>query len=65
MGEMLIGEPMKCGIGQGEKCCVFLVSSPNGFECVRDTLMGKACFFRNNMKAKRAPIQPFPECQLK
>ena len=24
-----------CKIGQGEKCCAFLVVGPGGFECVR------------------------------
>lgn len=24
-----------CKLGQGEKCCAFLVTSPTGFECIR------------------------------
>lgn len=24
-----------CKLGQGEKCCAFLVSGPEGFECIR------------------------------
>ena len=24
-----------CRIGQGEKCCAFLVTAPTGFECIR------------------------------
>ncbi len=24
-----------CRLGQGEKCCAFLVMSPTGFECIR------------------------------
>jgi len=24
-----------CRIGQGEKCCAFLVMAPGGFECIR------------------------------
>ena len=24
-----------CKLGQGEKCCAFLVMAPTGFECIR------------------------------
>ena len=24
-----------CKLGQGEKCCAFLVMAPSGFECIR------------------------------
>jgi len=24
-----------CRLGQGDKCCAFLVMSPDGFECIR------------------------------
>lgn len=33
----LTGEEPKsiCRLGQGEKCCAFLVVAPKGFECIR------------------------------
>lgn len=54
----------KCGAGQGERCCVFLVLDEKSFCCMRDTEMGGFLFSRN-MGARRAPIVPYPECQLK
>lgn len=33
----LTGDEVKeiCRLGQGEKCCAFLVAGGNGFECIR------------------------------
>lgn len=36
-----------CRIGQGEKCCAFLVMAPGGFECIRMSYpMNSAIFAR-------------------
>lgn len=45
-----------CKLGQGEKCCAFLVCSPTGFECIRmDYPTNSTIFTRlenGTMKAK-------------
>ncbi|MDE1970284.1 MAG: hypothetical protein KGI50_01775 [Patescibacteria group bacterium] len=64
MGEFLVPNPQRCGIGKKEKCCIFLVLASQGFQCARDTPLGRVLFFRNDMSAKRAPVKPYPECQL-
>ena len=65
INRMKIEDPKKCGIGQGEKCCVFITFGPDGFECQKDGPMSRFLFSRQDMSAKRTPIQSYPDCQLK
>ena len=59
-------DPQKCGAGQGEKCCMFLVfDTANGFECQRfGHMRNKLIFRKESLTAKREPTELFPDCQL-
>jgi hypothetical protein len=62
--ENAVADKDKCGSGEGEKACIFLVySSSKGFECQRFGLLRNDLIFRN-MRAKRHPVEMFPNCQL-
>ena len=54
-------DPVKCGAGRGADCCIFLTTSPNGFECQRFSHMRNILIFKK-MSAERNPTEPFPEC---
>jgi len=61
-----IEEPDKCGMGQGPRCCVYLMFDGEGFECGRDTPFApqiEAQHRAGTMSAKRRPMGPFPGCQ--
>jgi len=54
-------DPIKCGAGRGEECCIFLTAGSKGFECerfgsLRDMLISRT------MNAKRNPEEPYPQC---
>ena len=39
---ILIDDPKStCKLGQGSKCCAFLVCGAHGFECIKSTAMSK------------------------
>ena len=54
----------KCGAGQGENCCIFLVIGETGPECERFGSLRTSLIFKEGMVAKREPAQLFPNCQL-
>ena len=54
---------VRCGAGQGDKCCIFLVIGSVGPECQRYGLLRHALIFKK-MNAKRHPAAPFPKCFL-
>ncbi|MBI2624777.1 MAG: hypothetical protein HYW70_00335 [Candidatus Nealsonbacteria bacterium] len=57
---------MKCGAGQGKKCCIFLVVGSSGPECQRFGDMRLDIIFRKDkMTAQREPTKLYPNCQLK
>lgn len=45
-----------CRVGQGEKCCAFLVMTPDGFECIRMSYPARDAIFsrleKGTMNAK-------------
>ena len=56
----------KCGGEKGKEACIFLIPGKKGFECqrfgpMRDNLLA----LRKSMKAKREPLELYPNCQLK
>lgn len=64
---LTIENPKDCGLGEGEKCCAFLVMGA-GFQCGRTdeglamTILSR--LFDGTMNAKYNPgLVPFPECQ--
>lgn len=61
--EEAIPEPVKCGAGKGDDCCIFLVCGTGGFECQRFGDLRYQLIF-TNMTAKRHPLKMFPECYL-
>lgn len=60
-------EPKDCGMGEGAKCCSYLVCGPNGFECGREISFVKETMARRALagtsNARRLPVLPFPQCQ--
>ena len=62
--EEAVADFKKCGAGSAE-CCIFLMGGPNGAMCARYTELHNTLVMRQaTMNAKRAPTEPFPECQL-
>lgn len=65
----LIVDPWKCGAGQGERCCAWLVGSVNGPECGRVdpelSVMLRRRAEAGLMNARRLPSADYPGCQLK
>lgn len=61
--ENAVADMDKCGAGQGEKCCMFLVVDANGPSCQRFGRMRNDLTFRT-MTAKRNPNLLFPNCRL-
>ncbi len=58
-------DPVKCGAGQGEDCCIFLTAGAKGFECERYGSLRYALIFRKEqMHARREPKDPYPGCFL-
>ena len=56
-------DPVRCGMGQGEKCCVFLTVGPDGFECARGGPLDMTIRNRvDKMTSKRVPESPWPQC---
>lgn len=55
----------KCGGGQGDDCCIFLVVGGEGAECQRFGELRNTLIFRDGMTAQRHRIELFPRCQLK
>ena len=53
-----------CKLGQGEKCCAFLVMAPSGFECIRMYYPTSAVIFdrlnKGTMNAQGRGM--WPEC---
>jgi hypothetical protein len=67
MNEPLVVDPKKCGIGQGEHCCAFLIVGAN-FECGREdpgiaaAILGRLA--AGTFTAKYSPGDlAYPECQ--
>jgi hypothetical protein len=55
-----------CGIGQGAKCCRFLVAGDQGLECARYSEHHTTLIARGKtMSAQRTPFAPYPACQMK
>lgn len=52
---------VKCGAGQGEKCCIYLVCGAQGFECARFSSLRMSLIFKT-MNAKRRANRLFPAC---
>lgn len=64
-----IENPTRCGIGEGDNCCAFLVAGAGGFECGREmegiyqTLRTRLA--AGTITAKYDPgTAPFPACQI-
>lgn len=60
---------VKCGAGQGERCCIFFTAKfPSGpLECARFGSLRTSLIFRaarGGMVAQRHPTQLYPSCQL-
>lgn len=51
----------RCGAGKGAACCIFLAVGVGGFCCERFSGLRDDLIFRD-MKAKRNPPEPYPEC---
>lgn len=60
--ENAVADLKKCGAGQGEECCIFLVGGSNGPECQRFGSLREILQFRK-MVSKRESTEPFPMCQ--
>jgi hypothetical protein len=59
-------DPVKCGMGQGPECCIYLVSSTGGFACGRGGIFAPTVEQRaasGEMKSQRKPMLPYPLCQ--
>jgi hypothetical protein len=60
----------KCGSGQHERCCRYLIFDYEGFHCGRDhraaVLAEIVLRFSAGrpMRLLRAPTEPYPRCQL-
>jgi hypothetical protein len=56
-----------CGIGQGSKCCAYLVSDSRGFVCVQRTSdlapMLRNRVLKQQINSRRLPVGEFPQCQ--
>lgn len=52
-----------CGLGCGERCCVFVVADGQGLRCERFGPRRWTCMFAD-MAAKRQPNEPYPGCKL-
>jgi hypothetical protein len=64
--ENAVAEPAKCGAGLGAECCIFLTAGKDGFCCERyGDLRFTLIFKKSDMTAKREPLAPFPQCQIK
>ena len=52
----------KCGAGQGENCCKFLIMGTKGPECER---FGELRYqlILSQMTAQRTPVKMYPDCQ--
>ena len=63
--ENAVPSSKRCGLGLGEKCCIFLTLGSNGFECSRFTEL-RYCIIMNSdsMNAKRHPKEMYPKCML-
>ncbi len=53
-----------CGIGQGERCCKFLLHGEQGFICGRETELKEHLINAKGYSAQRLPTEPYPQCQL-
>lgn len=63
------GDHWKCGAGKKSLCCRYLtlnVTGAGGFVCARDNEPVLKAYIdkRDDMTAKRAPTEPYPDCQL-
>ncbi len=62
--ENAVADLKKCGAGQGDKCCKFLVVGSDGPECQRFGSLRYTLMFNNKMTAQREPHELFPTCQF-
>ena len=54
-----------CGVGKGEKACVFCAAGPNGLECVRHTELHWNLMFNIAKERRlREPTELYPKCKL-
>ena len=53
-----------CGVGQGARCCKYLLAGEHGFFCGRVTELA-ATLIVAKYTAQRLPDEPYPDCQLK
>jgi hypothetical protein len=53
-----------CGIGQGSRCCKFLLNGEEGWICGRETGHKQRLIEVEGYTAQRLPTEPYPECQL-
>jgi hypothetical protein len=61
--ENAVPDPTRCGAGQGEHCCRFLVVGADGFRCERFGELRYSLQFKT-MTAQREPTRLYPECFL-
>lgn len=61
--ENAVADLDKCGGGQGEKACIFMVVGGDGIRCERFGNLRWSLIF-SKMNAKRNPAELFPKCQL-
>lgn len=60
--ENAMPDPDRCGMGQGEACCIFLAAGAKGFSCERHSSFRWSIIFKRDMHAKRHPTAPYPSC---
>lgn len=53
-----------CGIGQGARCCKFLLHDGDSFLCGRYTDLHFKLLYATDYTAERKPTEPYPQCQL-
>jgi hypothetical protein len=62
--EEAVPDLQRCGAGKGEECCKFLTAGPGGLVCERFGQFRNTLLFKNDMTAKREPVELFPACQI-
>ena len=54
-----------CGLGQEEKCCIFVVGDKRGQHCGRHNPNDHwDCIMGGTRVAKREPSEPYPNCKI-
>lgn len=57
---------MKCGVGEGANCCIFLTVGADGWNCEQRSELADMLYRRaksGTTSARRTPESDFPSCQ--